>query len=160
MLRPWLGAFDNIYAIAALWIGLAFLASLISIRVGLSVALVEIVVGVAAGNLFQLSTNTWVDFLASSGSVLLTFLAGAEIDPGSLRRFALPSLVIGGVGFVAPFVGAWAFAWYALHWQWHARAHQTSRHGDGAIPTMEACPPAAPASSSFGPTSSQSLPRR
>ncbi|PZR94961.1 MAG: hypothetical protein DLM67_11755, partial [Candidatus Nephthysia bennettiae] len=135
MLRPWLGAFDNIYAIAALWIGLAFLASLISIRVGLSVALVEIVVGVAAGNLFQLSTNTWVDFLASSGSVLLTFLAGAEIDPGSLRRFALPSLVIGGVGFVAPFVGAWAFAWYALHWQWHARAHQTSRHGDGAIPT-------------------------
>ncbi|MDQ6789314.1 MAG: cation:proton antiporter [Candidatus Dormibacteraeota bacterium] len=120
ILRPWLGAFDNIYAIAAVWIGLAFLASLISIRVGLSVALVEILVGVAAGNLFQLSTTAWIDFLASFGSVLLTFLAGAEIDPGSLRRFALPSLGIGGVGFIAPFVGAWAFAWFALHWQWHA----------------------------------------
>jgi len=119
-LRPWLGAFDNIYAIAAVWIGLAFLASLISIRVGLSVALVEILVGVAAGNLFHLSTNAWIDFLASFGSVLLTFLAGAEIDPRSLRRFAVPSLAIGGVGFLVPFAGAWAFAWFALHWQWHA----------------------------------------
>ena len=120
MLRPWLAAFDNIYAIAFVWITLAFLASLISIRIGLSVALVEILVGVAAGNLFQLSTNTWIDFLSSFGSVLLTFLAGAEIDPGSLRRFAVPSLVIGGVGFLAPFAGAWAFAWFALHWHWHA----------------------------------------
>jgi hypothetical protein len=45
-----LGAFNNVYAIAAVWIALAFLASLISIRVGLSVALVEILVGVFGGN--------------------------------------------------------------------------------------------------------------
>jgi hypothetical protein len=36
---------------SALWLGLALLASLVSIRVGISVALVEIVVGAVAGNL-------------------------------------------------------------------------------------------------------------
>jgi Kef-type K+ transport system membrane component KefB len=115
-----LAAFDNVYAIAAVWIGLAFLASLVSLRLGLSVALVEILVGVAAGNLFHLASNTWIDFLAGFGSVLLTFLAGAEIDPASLRRFLAPSLAIGGLGFAAPFAGAWAFAWFALHWHWEA----------------------------------------
>ena len=42
---------DNIWFVAAIWMGLALVASLISIRVGLSVALIEIVVGVAAGPL-------------------------------------------------------------------------------------------------------------
>lgn len=118
--RPLFGAFDNVYAVAAVWIGLAFLASLLSMRLGISVALAEILVGFGAGNLFHLATNSWIDFLASFGSVVLTFLAGAEIDPGSLRRFLAPSLAIGGVGFAIPFAGAWAFAWFGLHWHWHA----------------------------------------
>ena len=112
--------FNNIYAVAAIWIALAFLASLISIRFGLSVALAEIMLGVAGGNLLHITTNAWIDFLASFGSVLLTFLAGAEIDPKSLRRFLLPSLGIGGVSFAAPFAGAWAFAFLVLHWHWQA----------------------------------------
>src|SRR5579859_388119 len=113
-------SFNNVYAIAFVWIALAFAASAISIRVGLSVALVEILVGVLAGNTLHLATNAWIDFLAGFGSVLLTFLAGAEIDPVALRRFLAPSLAIGGVGFAAPFAGAWAFAWYGLHWHWQA----------------------------------------
>lgn len=112
--------FDNIYVVAGIWIGLALAASVLSIRIGLSVALTEILVGVVAGNTFHLTPNEWINFLASFGSVLLTFLAGAEIDPDSLRRFLRPSLVIGGIGFFFPFAGAWAFAWFALHWQWHA----------------------------------------
>jgi len=112
--------FNNTYVTAAVWIGLALGASLISIRIGLAVALTEIVVGFAAGNLFHLPTNDWINFLAGFGSVLLTFLAGAEIDPVSFRRFVKPSLAIGGIGFFFPFAGAWAFAWYVLHWQWHA----------------------------------------
>ena len=42
---------DNIWFIAAIWMGLALVASLVSIRLGISVALVEILVGVVAGNL-------------------------------------------------------------------------------------------------------------
>lgn len=107
---------DNIWLVAAFWMGLALVASLISIRIGLSVALVEIAVGVVAGNYLGLQTAPWIDFLASFGSILLTFLAGAEIDPESFRRNLKPSLAIGGVSFLFPFLGALAFAYFVAGW--------------------------------------------
>jgi Kef-type K+ transport system membrane component KefB len=56
---------ENIWFNAATWMGLAFLASLISIRIGISVALVEILVGVAAGNFLGIrQTTEWINFLA------------------------------------------------------------------------------------------------
>lgn len=106
----------NIWFVAAIWMGLALVASLISIRVGISVALVEIVVGVMAGNFLQLQTTEWINFLALLGSGILTFLAGAEIDPVSLRANLRASLVIGAISFLAPFVGVWLFAQYVLGW--------------------------------------------
>src|SRR3990172_11613275 len=112
--------FDNPYLIAAAWIGLALLASLVSIRLGISVALIEILVGVLAGNLTGLRTTEWIDFLAAFGAVLLTFLAGAEIDPGSLRRHLRISLAIGSISFAIPFVGAFAVAFFALGWSLEA----------------------------------------
>lgn len=111
---------DNIWFIAAAWMGLALLASLISIRVGISVALIEILVGVIGGNFLHFQTTPWIDFLASFGSVLLTFLAGAEIEPESLRKHLKPSLAIGGIGFLFPFLGALAFAYFVTHWNLHA----------------------------------------
>jgi Kef-type K+ transport system membrane component KefB len=113
---------DNVWMIAAAWMALALVASLISIRLGISVALAEIFVGIIAGNLGGLHTNAWIDFLAAFGSVLLTFLAGAEIDPVSLRRHLKPSLAIGLVSFAAPFLGALAFAYFVAHWEIHAAA--------------------------------------
>ena len=56
---------SNIWFDAAAWMGLAFAASLISIRLGISVSLVEIGVGILAGNFLGLQTNDWVNFLAS-----------------------------------------------------------------------------------------------
>ena len=67
-----------------------------------SVALVEIVLGVLAGNTLGFRTNDWINFLASFGAVLLTFLAGAEIDPASLRQHLKASLSIGTIAFFAP----------------------------------------------------------
>jgi Kef-type K+ transport system membrane component KefB len=114
----------NVYAIAAIWIGMALAASLISIRVGISVALVEIVVGAVAGNLPGVQTyiqqTQFTAFLATLGSVLLTFLAGAEIDPVSLRRHWRPSLAIGFISFLLPLAGAFAFCRFVLHWDLHA----------------------------------------
>ena len=107
---------DNANLIAAAWIGLALLASLVSIRLGISVALIEIGLGVVAGNAFGLGTTEWIDFLAAFGAVLLTFLAGAEIEPAALRRHARKSLVIGIVSFGVPFLAAWAFAWFVVGW--------------------------------------------
>src|SRR5437764_11042648 len=86
------------------------------IRLGISVALVEMFVGDIGGNFLGLHTTPWIDFLATFGSGLLTFLAGAEIDPASLRRQLKPSLAIGLFSFAAPFAGAWAFAELVAGW--------------------------------------------
>ncbi|HEY7124599.1 MAG TPA: cation:proton antiporter [Ktedonobacterales bacterium] len=113
-------ALPNVYLIAAFWIGLAFLASLLSIRLGIAVALLEIFLGVLAGNFLGLQTTSWIDFIASFGSVLLTFLAGAEIDPDSLRRHLKASLAIGFAAFLAPVLGVFAIAFWMAHWNLHA----------------------------------------
>jgi Kef-type K+ transport system membrane component KefB len=110
----------NVWFIASAWMALALLASLISIRLGISVALAEMFVGIFAGNLFDLQSTEWIDFLAVFGSGLLTFLAGAEIDPESLRRHFKASVTIGGVSFVLPFFGALGFAYLALGWDLRA----------------------------------------
>jgi Kef-type K+ transport system membrane component KefB len=117
---------EQVWVITAAWIGLALLASLISIRIGISVALVEIFLGFIAGNsgayfgstLFQ--PNAWVNFLAGFGSVVLTFLAGTEIEPESFRRQLKPTLAIGFVSFLFPFLGAWAYAYYVSGWSLQA----------------------------------------
>lgn len=110
----------NVYAIAAIWMALALAASIISIRIGIAVALAEILVGAVAGNIPGVSglvqQTAFTTFLASLGSVTLTFLAGAEIDPVSLRRHWKASLSIGLISFALPFCGAMAVCYYGLHW--------------------------------------------
>jgi Kef-type K+ transport system membrane component KefB len=89
----------NIYHEAAIWVGMALVASVVSVQIAVPVALVEIVVGGLAGNLPGVRTHVtqtgFVTFLASIGSIALTFLAGAEIDPVSLRRHRKASVSIG-----------------------------------------------------------------
>ena len=106
------------YLASAVWLGLALLASIISIRVAISVALIEIIVGAVAGNLFTLAITDWVNFLAAFGAILLTFLAGTEIDPRIMRKHAGASIGIGVVSFAAPYLGCMAYAYYALGWPW------------------------------------------
>jgi Kef-type K+ transport system membrane component KefB len=114
---------NNIYAVTAVWVGLALIASVVSVRIGISIALIEIVVGAVAGNLplgHFIQQTDYTAFLASIGSVALTFLAGAEIDPVSLKRHWRASLAIGVVSFLLPFLGAWGFCALVLHWDPHA----------------------------------------
>src|SRR2546428_11326493 len=96
----------NQWLTAALWMGLALAASIVSIRLAISVALIEILFGVLGGNFLGLHTTPWVDFLAGFGSVLLTFLAGAEIEPEAPRRHWRPVLSIGFLSFLVPFLRA------------------------------------------------------
>src|SRR5881296_698796 len=133
----------NIWFIASIWMGLALIGSLISIRAGISVALVEILVGVIAGNLAVgleggtlhisiagagastghlhhiLQSTEWTNFLALLGSGVLTFLAGAEIDPISLKANWRASVLIGVISFAAPFVVVWIFAQFVFGWSLH-----------------------------------------
>src|SRR6202048_2980011 len=114
------GAAVNIYYVAAIWVGMALLASVVSIRIAVPAALVEIVVGALAGNIpgiqQHISQTEFVTFLASIGSLVLTFLAGAEIDPVSLRGHWKASLSIGVVSFSLPFLAAFGFCGLVLGW--------------------------------------------
>jgi Kef-type K+ transport system membrane component KefB len=114
----------NPYAIAAVWMALALVASVVSIRAGIAVALAEILVGALAGNLPGVSglvqQTAFTTFLASIGSITLTFLAGAEIDPVSLRLHWKASVAIGFVSFMLPFIAAMLVAYFGLHWGLHA----------------------------------------
>jgi Kef-type K+ transport system membrane component KefB len=114
----------NIYYVAAIWLGMALLASVVSIRIAVPAALVEIVVGALAGNIpgirEHVTPTDVVTFLASVGSLVLTFLAGAEIDPVALRGHWKASLSIGVVSFLLPFLAAFGFCGLVLRWHLHA----------------------------------------
>ena len=115
---------EQLFAVAALWLALALLSALLAAQLRLSIALVEICIGVAmaacAGwlNLDKsLALNSeWVKFLASAGAVVLTFLAGTELDPDVIRIKLTEVSIVGCVGFVAPFLGCAAIAYYGLGW--------------------------------------------
>ena len=95
-------------------------ASMLSVELGLSIAVVEIALGVVVGNTLHLEASAWLTFLASFGSIVLTFLAGAEVDPQLLRSKWRESVVLGGLSFVLPFAGALLFARYVVGWDWRA----------------------------------------
>ncbi len=110
----------NMWMVAFAWMALAAVSAFIAIRLKMPAALVEIIVGIFAGNLIALRTNTWIDFLAGFGSILLTFLAGGEIDPAVLRKQIVPSTVLGAASFGAPFLAAMAYTYFVGHWSLNA----------------------------------------
>jgi len=114
----------EIWAQAALWLGLALLASLLSIWFRMATALSEIVVGTIAqlfigavlGSALLAGDATWIKFLSGAGAILLTFLAGAELDPVVFRKQWKQATAIGLVSFAAPFFGCAALARWGLGW--------------------------------------------
>src|SRR3989338_2410117 len=109
---------ENHFAIAALWLGLAVLSTIIAYHLRISIALVEICVGVLAAAVATHffgpegfgSNLEWLRFLAATGAILLTFLAGAELDPRVIQTKWKEALIVGIFGFLAPFFVFAAFA--------------------------------------------------
>lgn len=110
----------SIYLSAAIWVGLALIACLISKKLGITLALVEILVGVVAGNIITLEITEWVNYLASMGSVMLTFLAGADISPEGFKRNLKPCLSIGIASFLAPAIAGFLVTFFLLGWDLNA----------------------------------------
>src|ERR1700674_2618808 len=111
-------AVENVWWIAALWIALALAASVLSVWLTISVALTEIVVGAIAGNMIHLQLNDWINWLAGFGAILLTFLAGGEIDAAVIRRNFWSVMAIGAIGCAAPYLGVLLFAHFVYAWPW------------------------------------------
>lgn len=118
----------EIFMLAALWLGLALVATLLSIWLRIATAMSEIVVGTVAqlllgaliGSTVLGTDQSWIRFLSSTGAVLLTFLAGAELDPEVMRRSWKETGSVGMVGFLVPFLGCAAIAHFVLGWSGRA----------------------------------------
>jgi glutathione-regulated potassium-efflux system ancillary protein KefC len=114
----------NTWSLSALWVGLALIATLVAIWLRISTALSEIVIGTVAqliiGAAFArgglLGNTEWITFLAGTGAIVLTFLAGAELDPAIFRTKWREALIIGLAGFFGPFFGCTLIAHFVLHW--------------------------------------------
>jgi Kef-type K+ transport system membrane component KefB len=113
----------EVWGIAALWLGLALIATLLSLWFRIATALSEIVVGTVAqlliGAFFGRSLSAgepWIVFLSGAGAIVLTFLAGAELDPDVFKVKWKEATVIGIIAFFAPFLGCAAMAYYLLGW--------------------------------------------
>ncbi|GAC1476463.1 MAG: cation:proton antiporter [Candidatus Dormibacteraceae bacterium] len=106
----------NDLAIATLAAALILVAAIFSVELAISSAIIEIALGVLAGNFANVTTTPWIDFIASFAGVLLTFLAGAEVDPKVLRERPKQALAIGGLSFFVPFVATGLFAYFAAGW--------------------------------------------
>lgn len=115
---------SNLQAIAAMWFALALAASLLSIWLRLSSAIIEIMIGMAAqlvigatiGTDILASNANWVKFLSSTGAILLVFLAGAELDPSIFKLKWKEAATVGLASFILPFLGSTAAAYYFLGW--------------------------------------------
>jgi glutathione-regulated potassium-efflux system ancillary protein KefC len=115
---------ENVWVLAAVWVGLALIATLLAIWFKISTALIEIVVGTVAQLIIgafvvhgELGAKTnWITFLAGTGAIVLTFLAGAELDPQIFRLKWKEATIVGLVGFFGLFLGCTAIAHFILHW--------------------------------------------
>jgi glutathione-regulated potassium-efflux system ancillary protein KefC len=114
----------SVWALAALWLGLALIASLLSIWFRISTALSEIVVGTIAqliigavvGAAVLGTDESWVKCLSGIGAIVLTFLAGAELDPQVFKLKWKEAAAVGFVSFALPFLACAAAAHYVLGW--------------------------------------------
>lgn len=96
-----------------------FLASLISLYAGFSVSIIEIILGAVAGNL-GLHTEEWMIYLASFGGIILTFLAGTEVDLPLMKEKFKESFLIGFFSFLVPFAGVGLYTYFVSHWSLQA----------------------------------------
>jgi Kef-type K+ transport system membrane component KefB len=95
---------------------LILIASFISLKLGLSVAIIELVIGALASNLGLIRTKEWMTFIASFAGILLTFLAGTEIDTELMREKFKESFLIGAMSFLVPFIGVFLFTYFIAGW--------------------------------------------
>ncbi len=119
---------EQVYSTAAIYLGLAVLSAVIAYHLRISIALIEICVGIAFGAFTKAympdgyfdHNADWVRFLAGSGAILLTFLSGAELDAQTVKVKAKEIFTIGSFGFLAPFIGGALVAYYILKWSFDA----------------------------------------
>lgn len=118
----------SIYLSAAFWFLASVISTIIANRVKISMSLMEITVGAVIGyaalklgftGMLALDAD-WMKFIAGIAAIMLTFLAGSELNPDSLKSKIREISIVGLTGFFAPFIGASLVAYYLLDWNLRA----------------------------------------
>ncbi|PKN96743.1 MAG: potassium transporter Kef [Chloroflexi bacterium HGW-Chloroflexi-5] len=115
---------ESIYLVSAFWFFAAVLSTALANRLKISIALMEIIVGTVIGfaafqlgHFDKLSLNAdWMKFCTGLGAMLLTFLAGAELNPDVMKSKIKEVSVIGIIGFASPFIGCFLISYYLIGW--------------------------------------------
>jgi len=115
---------ETIYLVAAFWFFAAVLSTVLANRLKISIALMEIIVGSLVGfaafhlgYFDKLDLNAdWMKFCTGTGAMLLTFLAGAELNPDIMKSKIKEVSFIGLIGFFSPFIGCSLIAYYLMGW--------------------------------------------
>ena len=115
---------SQIYLIAAFWLLAAVISTIIANRLKISIALMEIIVGILIGFLaFKLNyteklalNEEWLKFVTGLGAIMLTFLSGTELNPSVMKKKFKEVTIIGLIGFLAPFIGCSLIAYYLIGW--------------------------------------------
>jgi glutathione-regulated potassium-efflux system ancillary protein KefC len=119
---------EAIYFVAAFWFFAAVLSTVLANRLKISIALMEIIVGsfigfaaFKLGYFDKLSLNAeWLKFCTGLGAMLLTFLAGAELNPDVMKSKIAEVSIIGIIGFTSPFIGCFLISYYIIGWNLQA----------------------------------------
>ncbi len=114
----------NIFSIASFWFFAAVLSTILANRLKISMALMEIIIGGIIGYaafelnfIEKLDLNAdWLRFCTGVGAIMLTFLAGAELNPDAMKSKLKEVSIIGIIGFFAPFMGCTLIAYYLIGW--------------------------------------------
>jgi len=77
----------------------------------------QLVIGAMIGQALLGTDESWVKFLSGIGAIVLTFLAGAELDPVVFRLKWKEAAAVGLASFFFPFFGCAAAAHYILGWE-------------------------------------------
>jgi len=96
-------------------------AGIIGIKSRISSSIFEVAAGVILANILGLALAPWLDFLGTFGGLVLTFLAGSEVEIILLRKQAKQSFGIGTMAFVAPLIGVIGFLTLLTNWTWEAK---------------------------------------
>jgi Kef-type K+ transport system membrane component KefB len=106
--------------LAAVLAAVVLVASIASVELGVTVALLELALGIVVGNAFELRSQEWLDFIAAFASIVLTFLAGMEVDTDYMRDRARATVGLGVASFVGPFAVSALVAFAVLGWSGRA----------------------------------------
>jgi Kef-type K+ transport system membrane component KefB len=91
-------------------------AGIVGLKTRISSSVIEVLAGILLANLLNVGISPWLEFLGTFGGLILTFLAGAEVEFTLLRKRAKQSFILGTMAFAAPLIGAVSFLSITLQW--------------------------------------------